>query len=151
MVTASRRLLALALVAGLTLMNVQAAELHVHATADHVDEDHQHGPASHHHDDIDHQSPAATEVAAVDADDTVVHVSLVAASTQSIKPLPAAYSRRRSLTQALPQSQRAHALLRVPTDRPRSFSPRSAPRPPSFLCKRRDRSRSSSFSRSTVS
>ena len=72
-------------------MNVQAAALHVHATADHVDEDHHHGPASHHHDDIDHQASAETEVAAVDADDTVVHVSLVAASTQSVKPIHAEY------------------------------------------------------------
>jgi hypothetical protein len=72
-------------------MNVQAAMLHVHATADRVDATHHHGPASHHHDEGDHQSPALTEVAAVDADNTVVHVSLVAASTPSVKPLPAAY------------------------------------------------------------
>jgi hypothetical protein len=82
-VKAFRRLLALVLIAGLTLMNVQAAELHVHATAGQVDDDHHHGPASHHHDDGDHSSSGAAQIAAVDSDDTVVHVALAAASPQT--------------------------------------------------------------------
>jgi hypothetical protein len=81
-----RRLLALPLVAGLTLMNVQAAELHVHDTTDHLDDAHQHGPASHHHDVVDHHSDT-TQVAGVDADDTVVAVAFVGAVAQSVKPL----------------------------------------------------------------
>lgn len=86
MVRGFRRLLALALVGGLTSMNVQAAELHVHATTEHVDDAHHHGPASHHH-DVDHHSSDATRLSAVDADDTVIQVALVAASPQSVKPL----------------------------------------------------------------
>jgi hypothetical protein len=83
-----RRLLALALVAALTLMNVQAAEMHVHA--DQLDEAHHHGPAAHHHDPSDHHSAdAATAIARVDADDTVILVALVAATPQSAKPMRA--------------------------------------------------------------
>ena len=84
MVTTFRRMLAVALVAGLTLMNVQAAELHMHSAID--DDGHQHGPASHHH-DVDHHASDTTQVAAVDADDTVVHVALVAASAKPLTPL----------------------------------------------------------------
>jgi len=91
-VRAFHRLLSLALVAGLTLMNVQAAGLHVHAKADYVDDAHQHGPASHQHDVIDHHSSEMTQVAGVDADDTVVHVSLVASAAKSIKPVHAHYA-----------------------------------------------------------
>jgi hypothetical protein len=85
-------LVSLALVAGLTLMNVQAAELHVHATADHVDDAHHHGPASHQHDVIDHHSSEMTQVSGVDADDTVVQVSLVASAAKSIKPVHGDYA-----------------------------------------------------------
>lgn len=81
-----RRLLSLGLAAALVLMNVQAAELHVHATAGHPDDAHHHGPASHHHDDDDHPSESA-EVTGVDAADTVVHVALVAAGAQPVKTL----------------------------------------------------------------
>jgi hypothetical protein len=81
-----RRLLALALVAGLMLINVQAADLHVHDTTDHLDDAHHHGPASHHHDVVDHHSDT-TQVTGVDADDTVVAVAFVGASAQSVKPL----------------------------------------------------------------
>jgi hypothetical protein len=82
-----RRLVSLSLVAALMLMNVQAAELHVHA--DQLDEAHNHGPAAHHHDEVDHHSADATEIASVDADDTVIHVALVAATPQSARPMHA--------------------------------------------------------------
>jgi hypothetical protein len=88
-VTTFRRLLAVVLVAGLTLMNVQAAELHVHAGASQARDAHHHGPASHHHDFGDHHGSDTTRVGAVDADDTVVHVALMATSAQSIKQLHA--------------------------------------------------------------
>ena len=84
MLTTFRRTLAVALVAGITFMNVQAAELHMHSAVD--DHGHQHGPASHHH-DVDRHASDATQLAAVDEDDTVVHVALVADSTHSLKPL----------------------------------------------------------------
>ena len=77
-------MLAVALVAGLTLMNVQAAELHVHSAVD--DDAHQHGPASHYH-HVDHHASDSAQLAAVDEDDTVVHVALVAASAQPLKLL----------------------------------------------------------------
>lgn len=81
------RLLSLALIAGLTLMNVQAAELHVHAV--HVDDAHSHGPAAHHHDEFHQHSADTTEIGSIDANDTVVHVGLVAATPQSAKPMHA--------------------------------------------------------------
>lgn len=81
------RLLSLALIAALMFMNVQAAELHVHA--DHIGEAHSHGPAAHHHDELDHHSADTTEIGSVDANDTVVHVGLVAATPKSAKPLHA--------------------------------------------------------------
>jgi hypothetical protein len=84
-VGAFRQLLSLALVAALTLMNVQAAELHVHAAADHIDEAHSHGPAAHHHDNVDDYRADTTAIAGVDADDTVVHVAVVVAAPQSAK------------------------------------------------------------------
>jgi hypothetical protein len=84
-----RRLLSLALVAALMLMNVQAAELHVHADSGHAADAHHHGPASHHHDLVDHDRPDITQVGAVDADDTVVHVALTATSAQPVKQLQA--------------------------------------------------------------
>lgn len=87
MVLAFRRMVAFALVAGLTLMNVQAAELHVHA--DQLDDAHNHAPAAHHHEEVHHRSTDAAEIARVDADDTVVHVALVAATPQSAKPMRA--------------------------------------------------------------
>ena len=89
MVMGFRRLLALALVAALTLMNVQAAELHVHADSGRDTDAHHHGPASHHHDLVDHDRSDTTQVGAVDADDTVVHVALMATSAQPIKQLQA--------------------------------------------------------------
>lgn len=64
MVGISRRLLALALVAALTLVNVHAAVLHVHASADHAIDTHRHGPASHHH-HVDHHSSDTTRVSAI--------------------------------------------------------------------------------------
>lgn len=87
MITTFRRALAVALVAGLTLMNVQGAELHVHSAVG--DDAHQHGPASHHH-DVDRDASETTQLAAVDADDTVVHVSLVAAAAHQLKLLEVA-------------------------------------------------------------
>jgi hypothetical protein len=93
-----RRLLSLALVAALTLMNVQAAELHVHAL--HLDDAHNHGPAAHHHDDVDHHSADATEIARVDEDDTIIHVALVAATPHSAKPIHAEHVTAPSLNPA---------------------------------------------------
>lgn len=89
---AFRQVLALALVTGLTLMNVQAAELHVHGAAGQIDDRHHHGPASHHHDEADRHSPSGTQVAAVVADDAVVHVALAAAFPQPVKPLHAEHA-----------------------------------------------------------
>lgn len=90
MAIACRRLLALALIAGLTLMNVQAAELHVHDTTG-ADQAHQHGPASHQHDDeLEPESSDTFQVAAVDLGDTLVLVAVVAAPAQTLKPLQAA-------------------------------------------------------------
>ena len=71
-------------------MNVQAAELHIHATPDHVDDAHHQGPASHRHDVSDHHASDTTQVAGLEADDTVIHVSFAAASAHSIKLLHAA-------------------------------------------------------------
>ena len=85
----SRRLLSLALVAALTLMNVQAAELHVHADTGRATDAHHHGPASHHHDLVGHHWSDTTQVEAIDADDTVVHVALMATSAPPIKQLHA--------------------------------------------------------------
>ena len=87
MVRVLRRLLSLTLAAGLTLMNVQAAELHLHANTHPAIDSHRHGPAYHHHDSIDHHQSDTTEIAAVDADDTVVHVALAATAPPSVKPL----------------------------------------------------------------
>ena len=82
-----RRLLSLTLTAALTLMTVQAAELHLHANTDPAIDAHRHGPAYHHHDSVDHDQSDTAQIAAVDADDTVVHVSLAATSPPSVKPL----------------------------------------------------------------
>lgn len=90
-VSAFRRFLSLALVAALTSMSVQAAELHIHARTDQANDSHRHGPASHHHDVINHHSSDTTRIAAVNEDGTVVHVALAAASAQSTKPLQAPY------------------------------------------------------------
>jgi hypothetical protein len=79
-----------ALVAALTLMNVRAAELHVHA-AETIDQGHSHGPAAHHHDEVDNSADAPA-VADLDADNTVVHVALVAASAQSANPIYAGHA-----------------------------------------------------------
>ena len=81
----SRRLLSLSLVAALTLMNLQSAELHMHAGIG--SDDHRHGPAFHHHDAVDHHLAQTTEIGAVNADDTVVHVALAAASAHSMQQL----------------------------------------------------------------
>src|SRR5688572_28459505 len=81
-----RQVLALALVAGLTSMNLQAAALHVHAA---VDDDHHHGPASHHHDDTDHGSCDAAQLSAVAAGDTVVHVTIAGTTPLSVKKMHA--------------------------------------------------------------
>jgi hypothetical protein len=127
-----RRLLALALAAGLTLMNVQAAELHVHATADRIDETHHHGPASHHHDEVEHRSPVVTEVGAVDGDETVVHVSLVAASTQPVKPFPAAYEAAPLFAQGLPSIVKGARIVARAHGPPSLVQP-SLRAPPAFL------------------
>jgi hypothetical protein len=131
-VTVLRRLLALALVAGLTLMNVRAAELHVHADAGHVDDAHHHGPTAHHHDASDHHVPDTTELAAVDADDTVVHVALVAASVQSVKPLHAAHGAAPMIDLGVPSIVDAARIV------PRAHGPPSLVQPslrapPAFL------------------
>jgi len=124
-------LISLALVAGLTLMNVQAVELHVHATADHIDNDHHHGPSSHHHDAIDHHLADTTRVAAPDAADTVVHVALAAASGPSIKlfhpghDAPACDGEVASIVTGSPIVARAHG--------PPSIDQHSLRAPPTIL------------------
>lgn len=130
MVRSFRRLVAVALVAGVTLMNVQAAELHTHSAVSHADDTHHHGPASHHH-DADHQPSDTARVAAVNADDTVVHVALVAASPQSVKPLQVANQEVRLFDGGIP-SIIAAARIVARAHGPPSTVQHSLRAPPSF-------------------
>ena len=83
-----RQVLSLALIGAVTLLNAQAAGLHVHADAnDHAVDVHRLGPASHHHDVTHHAAQATTQIAALEPGDSVIPVRVVAASTGVIKPM----------------------------------------------------------------
>lgn len=87
MVRVVRQVLSLALIGAVTLLNAQAAGLHVHAAIDRALDMHGHGPASHHHDVTHHAAQATTQIAALVPGDTVIPVRVVAASTALIKPM----------------------------------------------------------------
>ena len=84
MVTVLHRLLALPLIAALTAMNVQAADLHMHADTD-IGDTHHHGPATHHHAAADPHWSDTAQLRAADENDTVVHVALTAAPAPTVK------------------------------------------------------------------